>query len=227
MIHCMRCRPAWTAPAVGVLLSLVLTAVGCRMPEPSGPKIGLDVGLKRGGSWTTFNVRPSRVVGPTVSLEMRKGQIVGSLDNSTVKLTAKADEVTGVAGGRVALDVEEYDGKVEISGVWNDDRVHFEVTPESLRGTITGSMNAFNQPTDAYRRRTGRDQYAWHCQFVLDRVEQDGARSGVSICSGMPEQTRLEFPNDVEKWLGRGETVVVLLALLASAPSTISDGPMF
>ena len=62
---------------------------------------------------------------------------------------------------------------------------------------------------------------------MLDRVEQDGARSGVSICSGMPEQTRLEFPNDVEKWLGRGETVVVLLALLASAPSTISDGPMF
>jgi hypothetical protein len=197
------------------------------MPEPAGPKIGLDVGLKRGGSWTTFNVRPSRVIGPTVSLEMRRGQIVGSLDNSTVKLTAKADEVTGVAGGRVALDVEEYDGKVEISGVWNDDRVHFEVTPESLRGTITGSLNAFNQPSDAYRRRTGRDQFAWQCQFVLDRVEQDGARSGVSICSGMPEQTRLEFPNEVEKWLGRGETVVVLLALLASAPSTISDGPMF
>ncbi len=137
------------------LLSLVLTAGGCRMPEPAGPKIGLDVGLKRGGSWTTFNVRPSRVIGPTVSLEMRRGQIVGSLDNSTVKLTAKADEVTGVAGGRVALDVEEYDGKVEISGVWNDDRVHFEVTPESLRGTITGSLNAFNQPSDAYRRRDG------------------------------------------------------------------------
>ena len=112
----------------------------------------------------------------------------------------------------MALDVEERDGSVEISGVWNDDRVHFQVSAESLRGTITGVIEAsFGRPSD------------WHCQYVLDKVESDGARTGTSICSGMPQETRLEFPSAVDKWLGRGETVVVLLALLASAPPTSGD----
>src|SRR5688572_32027636 len=114
----MWCRPCWTAPAAGLLLSLLLTAGGCRMPEPAGPKIGVDVGLKRGGSWTTFNVRPARIVGSTASIEFKKGQAVGFLNNETVNLQIKPDELTGTAGGRVALDVDATDGKVEISGTW-------------------------------------------------------------------------------------------------------------
>jgi hypothetical protein len=215
----MRCRPRrFTAVSAALLAGIWLSSVaGCRTGAgaPSGPpppKIGLEVGLKRGGSWTTFNVQPSRVVGPEATLEMKRGEISGFLNGAAVRLKAKADELTGVVGGRVALDVEERDGNVEISGVWNDDRVHFEVTAESLRGTITGLVED----------RTGR-RHLWHCQYVLDKVESDGARTGTSICSGMPQQTRLEFPSAVDKWLGRGETVVVLLALLSSAPQTSGD----
>jgi hypothetical protein len=82
--------------------------------------------------------------------------------------------------------------------------VHFEITPDSLRGTITGGSLG-------------------SCQYVLDHTDGDGARIGTSICSFMPQETRLEFPSAVDRWLGRGETVAVLLALLSSAPPTISD----
>ena len=196
-----------------LFLGAMVLVAGCGSfgQRPAGPQIGVDVGLKRGGSWTTFNVRPSRFMGSTGSIEFKKGQAMGFLNNQSVRLEIKPDELTGVAGGRVALDVDAQDGKVEISGLWNDERVHFVVTPDVLRGTITGA-----QPT-----MMGGG--LGHCQYVLDKMETDGARTGVSICSGMPEQTRLEFPSTIEKWLGRGEVVVVLLALLASAPATSTD----
>ena len=188
------------------LVFLTMAAGGCAAMQgaPSGPKIGVDVGLRRGASWTTFNVRPSRVIGPTASLEMKKGQIVGFLDSRTVRLDVKPEELTGVAGGRVALDIDQRPGSLEINGLWNDQRVHFEITPDSLKGTITGGSLG-------------------HCQYVLDHTDGEGARSGTSICSFMPQETRLEFPSAVERWLGRGETVAVLLALLSSAPPTTSD----
>jgi hypothetical protein len=194
--------------ALGVAL---VTTAGCATNRETGPpaaKVGVDVGLRRGGAWTTMNVRPSRVVGATASLELRKGQVVGFIDGAAVKLEAKADELTGVAGGRVALDVASEQGRVEISGVWNDERVHFEITPEALRGAITGNTASMVGPSRPI-----------HCQYVLDRVEKDGARAGVTLCDGlMPLDTRLEFPDSVDSWLGRGETVVVLLALLSSSP---------
>jgi hypothetical protein len=149
-------------------------------------------------------------MGSTASLEIRKGEIVGFLNGRAVRLTAKPDELSGVAGGRVQLDIEEHEGKLEIGGTWNDQRVHFEISPDNLNGQITGDMSG---------RR-------WHCQYVLDKTAEDGARLGTSICSGLPEQTRLEFPKGVERWLTRGEAVAVLLALLASAPPTSTDfGP--
>ena len=206
-------RTALRARSAAVL-SIVLVSgllVGCGASQPPGPQIGVDVGLKRGGSWTTFNVRPSRIIGSTASIEFKKGHAFGFLNNESVKLEIKPDELTGVVGGRVALDVDSADGRVEISGMWNDDRVHFVVTPDALRGTITGA------------KPTLMGGGLGHCQYVLDKMESDGARTGTSICSGMPEPTRLEFPSTVEKWLGRGEVVVVLLALLSSAPATSTD----
>jgi hypothetical protein len=204
----MKTRTTVVSPTVALAASLALLALGgCALPSAgpsSQPKIGVDVGLRRGASWTTFNVRPSRVVGPTASLELKKGHIYGFLDDRTVRLEVKPEELTGVAGGRVALDIDQQPGSMAISGMWNDARVHFEITPDSLKGTITGGSLG-------------------HCQYVLDHTDGDGARSGVSICSWMPEETRLEFPSAVERWLGRGEIVAVLLALLSSAPPTLSD----
>jgi hypothetical protein len=186
-------------------LATALAVGGCAVNQgPAPPRVGVDVGLRRGSSWTTFNVRPSRIVGPTASLELKRGQMFGFLDNRTVRLEVKPEELTGVAGGRVALDIDQQPGSLAISGLWNDQRVHFEITPDSLKGTITGGSLG-------------------HCQYVLDHTDSEGVRTGTSICSFMPEETRLEFPSTVEKWLNRGEIVAVLLALLSSAPPTSAD----
>jgi hypothetical protein len=218
-------------PVVLVAVALGPLLAGCRQPG-SGPSFqrqagDVDIALRRGVSWTTFLLRRGRISGSTASLEIRRGKIVGFLDGGAVRLNAKADEVSGSVGGgmesrsgigddrraemdprntggRVQIDIEEYDGKLDIGGTWNDDRVHIEITPEVLKGTIKG-------------RALGQ------CQYVLDHIDQDGVRTGTSICRGLPEQTRLEFPKVVENWLTRGEAVAVLLALLSSAPPTSTD----
>ena len=224
---------AWRKSGLRVLVVVVAlcsAGTGCRLPSsPPAPRQSgdVDLGLRRGVAWTTFLLRRGKVIGSTASLEIRKGKIVGFLDGGAVRLDAKADEVTGSVGGgmesrtgigedrraeidprntggRVQIDIEEYDGKLDIGGTWNDDRVHIEITPETLKGTIRG-------------RALGQ------CQYVLDKIDTDGVRSGTSICAGLPEQTRLEFPKAVENWLTRGEAVVVLLSLLSSAPRTSTD----
>lgn len=195
---------------------------GCRLPSSGQPVRSageIDLGLRRGVSWTAFLLKRGRVSGSTASLEIKRGQIVGFLDGAPVRLETKPDELSGSVGGsadpsraaerknmggRVQVDIEEVDGKLEIGGTWNDERVHFEITPETLKGTITG-------------RALGS------CQYVLDKIDPEGIRSGTSICRGLPEATRLEFPKAVENWLTRGEAVAVLLALLSSAPPTSTD----
>jgi hypothetical protein len=218
-----------------VALALASPSIGCRQPgvgtAPAVRQAGdVDIGLRRGVSWTTFLLRRGKISGSTASLEIRRGQIVGFLDGGAVRLSAKPDEVSGSVGGglenqgrgigddrraeidprntggRVQVDIEEYDGKLDIGGTWNDDRVHFEITPEVLKGTIRG-------------RALGQ------CQYVLDHIDANGVRSGTSICQGLPEQTTLEFPKVVENWLTRGEAVAVLMALLSSAPRTSTDVP--
>ncbi len=201
-------RPAVAAFPAGKLAALLLIAAltACgpigRSPPRSGSEI--DVAMKRGASWTTFLLKPGRLQGSTGSLQIKKGEIYGFLDGRAVKIQVKSDELSGVAGGRVQIDIEEYDGKLEIAGTWNDDRVRIEVSPDSLNGTITG-------------------QTMGQCQFVLDKTSPEGVRSGTSICSGLPEPTLLEFPRAIENWLTRGEAVTVLLALLSSSPASSTD----
>ena len=88
-------RPLRPVPFL-LLAGIVLAGCGSFGQRPSGPQIGVDVGLKRGGSWTTFNVRPSRFQGSTASIEFKKGQAFGFLNNESVRLEIKPDELTGV-----------------------------------------------------------------------------------------------------------------------------------
>lgn len=186
---------------------LLTTGCASAMRSPPRNPDEVEMGLKRGASWTTFTLKRGRVVGSTVSLEIRRGKIRGFLNNTSVQLDATPTELSGYAGGRVQLDIEDLGGKLEIGGTWNGERVRVEITPETLRGQVTG-------------RPLG------HCQFVLDRIDQAGVRTGSSICSGMPEETLLDFPRDVEKWLTRGEAVAVLLSLLSSAPPSMGDAAL-
>jgi hypothetical protein len=218
-------------PKLAASLLAVVLAGGCAGPQtPRGPRAAdeVDIGLRRGAAWTTFTLKRNRIIGATVGLEIKRGDVVGFIDGGAVRLKVTSEEVSGsfsrtdgvnplvrptvdmagptrgADGGRVQIDIDEHDGMLEISGTWGSDRVRLEVSPENLNGTISG-------------RTLGQ------CQYVLDKTDQDGVRSGTSICSGLPEPTRLIFPKDIERWLTRGEAVAVLLALLSSPPPTSGD----
>src|SRR5256885_1005547 len=67
------------------------------------------------------------------------------------------------------------------------------------------------------------------CEYFLTELASDGALIGGSICSGMPQPTRLEVPRVAQAWLTRPELVTVLVAVLSSPPVVVSEenGPRF
>jgi len=236
-----------TLPIAAALVFFTLNLEGCaQRPEMSdGSAVGgygprpadVEVALRRGAAWTVFSVHPSHLVGPAGTLRFERGNMVGYLNQQPVHLSIAEGQLTGSVGGRVTVDYEELGGVVEISGVWNDGRVFFEITPETLRGTINagsvregprsaraaaaaGPFTPLQNPLLSVGPSAG--EYG-RCQFVLDRLDQAGARVGTSICQGMPQPTRLEFPPQVETYLTRAEIVAVLLAVLSTAPQTDED----
>lgn len=213
----MHPRAAVLAVALGLTLGLggSCAGFGGGSERPSGDTI--DIGLKRGAAWTTLSLKRNKLIGSTATLELKRKEIFGFLNGYPVRLTVKNDELSGFAGrgsnqprnvdstGRVQIDIEEVEGKLFIEGTWADDRVRFEITADNFNGTIVSPLMG-------------------QCQFVLDKTNvENGERSGTSICSGMPEETRLIFPRAIENWLTRGEAVAVLLALLASSPVSSTD----
>src|SRR5688572_28397230 len=191
---------------LALVAASLVTAGGCAQSHSpvTRPATTPEIAVRRGAGWTAFTLKGTRIVGPSGSLEFNRGKLLGSIDERTIRMEIAAGMMTGIAGGRVALDFHETNGIVEVSGVWNDDRVHFQITPESLRGTITGAILG-------------------QCQYVLDRTLADGARAGISICSGMPQETRLEVPPVIDKWLTFGERLAAILVVLSSPPISSSD----
>jgi hypothetical protein len=202
------------------LLLVTAALAGCKQAEPL-PELsgGAELALRRGAAWSTLKVRPPYAIGPRVNLHFKKGQVSGNIDSGTmmdsriggVNLTIDAEGIQGSGPyGAVAVDVEEGPDLLSFDGTWNGSRVNFKITNDSVRGSIP-------------IRRFGRvDSVAGvsFCQYTLDHVTPDGAREGTSICGGLPEQTRLEVPRQVDAWLTRKELVVVLLALLSTPPQT-------
>jgi hypothetical protein len=215
----------WRSWAIPLVLSATL--LGCRGPNEGGlPELegGAEMALRRGAAWSTIKVRPPYAIGPRVNLHFhKKGQVSGNIDAGTVmdnrisgvNLTIDEEGIQGTAPfGAVAVDVEDGPDTLNFEGTWNGSRVTFTITATSLKGTIP-------------IRRFGRSDSVGNvtsCQYVLDRLAADGAREGTSICSGLPEETRLEIPRQVDAWLTRKELVVVLLALLSTPPQTSLEG---
>jgi hypothetical protein len=198
--------------AVKIMVPVAIVALaGCAQTRPL-PELenGVEIALRRGEAWTTFTVRPPHIIGPQGTLELRQGKLSGALAGAAVNLQISQDAISGQfssgrrsASGSTEVDIEGDGERVEASGLWNGQRVRVEVTPESLRGTISTRLG--------------------QCQYVLDKVEASGARTGISICFGLPEETRLELPSSLQKWLGRSEMVAVLLVLLAAPEITTME----
>jgi hypothetical protein len=192
-----------------LIAAAVLALAGCAQTKPL-PELegGVEVGLRRGAAWSTLTVKPPYVIGPRVTLHLKKGALTGTIDGLAVNLKVEPDGVSGTGPlGPVSIDITDTGDKTEIEGSWNGQRAHVEITPDALKGSLA-----------IYRGRSLAS--AFYCQYVLDRVESGGARLGTSICGGLPEETRLEVPALAFARLSRAELAVVLLALLSSPPFT-------
>jgi hypothetical protein len=183
-------------------LLVVLAALGCGQLKPMEEvEGGIELGLRRGSAWQTIKVRPPYVIGPTASLRLVKGIFTGmSAGGDLVHINVDRQQALGRGPGRVDMDFESEADTFLIDGVWNGDRVHFRITTDSLRGSLRTTVG--------------------YCQYQLDEVLRDGARHGFSICSGLPEETRLEIPMSIQAWLTPSELAVVLLELLTAPPTT-------
>jgi hypothetical protein len=179
---------------------------GCKyLRPPEEMHGGIELALRRGSSWSTMTVRPPFIIGQHASLRLKRGLFTGmSAGGALVHIQVDGQGALGQGPGRVDVDfVEAGPDEFVIEGVWNSDRVHFRITSDRFEGAIQG---------------------AWgHCQYTLDRTLLDGARAGSSICSGMPEETRLEIPRTVLAYLTRSELAVVMLELFSGPPTTMTE----
>jgi hypothetical protein len=64
------------------------------------------------------------------------------------------------------------------------------------------------------------------CGYDLDKLEPNGALSGISTCEGMPQQTRLEVHAGAAKLLDPTELAVLLVAALSAPPVSPNEHPI-
>jgi hypothetical protein len=200
---------------VGYLPALALVLSACANPHLGLQELrgGIELGVRRGAGWTTLTVKPPLVIGARTNLSLKNSVFSGSIEGRPVKLYVEKDGIHGQGPyGNVNVDIYDGPDSMTIEGTWNDNRVHFKVTAESFRGVIA-----------VWNDNAGLIRTSETCQYVLDKVDVDGSRMGISTCLGMPEETRIEVPGPVQDWLTRQELTVVLLALLSSPPTTIQE----
>jgi hypothetical protein len=204
------------------LLLLLVAASACRAAQTGGLKEvegGIEIGLRRGAGWNTYTVRPPHIVGPMGTLQLKKGRLTGSIGGRQTSIQITDDGLSGQAGGKsVEVDIFGGPDDIEVDGLWAGSRVHFTITPTSLRGTIGGDLQGSEESPGRIVNREASDLL--RCQYTLDHTESDGSRTGWSICTSLAEETRIEFPRPIQAWLTRNEAVAVLLALLSSPPRT-------
>jgi hypothetical protein len=214
---------AFSAGVTMLALAVAGCAQGHPVPELEG---GIELGLRRGGEWSTLTVRPPWVIGPRVSLKLANKAFTGNIDGRAVSFVVEKDGIRGTGPtGSVSIDIiDAGPDQVTIEGFWNGSRAHFNIGPQDLKGSLAvyrpatfGRESSMDRPVDP------RSSRLFHCQYVLDRVEKDGSRAGTSTCDGMPEDTVLEIPRAVQGWLTRSEMAVIVLSLLSSPPLSSSD----
>jgi len=189
-------------------LAFLATACGNSSYGLQELKGGVEIAVRRGSGWTTLSVKPPHIIGPRTNLRLNEGVFSGSIDNQGVRVVMDGDGAHGFGPfGPIAISIDDGSDALVVEGQWSGSRVHLRITNDSFRGTIPiWNANTVGATVN--------------CQYVLDTVEPDGAWSGISTCTGLPEATRIEVPERVQSWFSRNELTVVLLALLSSPPTT-------
>jgi hypothetical protein len=214
-------------PLLLVLASLpgAWTALGGCVPvttraEKEAPAIALARGARSSG----LAIHPPYLSGPLFTLILQhhflSGWIAGeSAPAGAIGVHIEDESASGYGPhGPVAMDFQWTEEAATVEGQWNGSRVHLVITGEALRGTVADNSDLLVTP-----RRDGSHRQS-SCEYVLDTRGADGAFTGTSICSGMPQPTRLEIPPAAATWLSRPELLTVLTAFLSAPPLPVSEG---
>jgi len=233
---------------VGVLMAVALGACTAETGGNGGPGETPQIGLQRGGRWSVLTVKPPHLTGPQFNLLLKGGVLSGSISNGTapggnIHVSIAEDGAEGHGPlGPVAMDFISTPDSTTAQGMWNGHRVHIVFTKESVKGTIADNSDVMTRgdPDAAIRARTrqrmGNIANSFDpsprnssCEYFLNELASDGALTGGSIRSGMPQPTRLEVPSMAQTWLTRPELVTVLVAVLSSPPvgNAEENGPRF
>jgi hypothetical protein len=240
-----------TAMAILVLTGLGSWLLeGCSSATGQRPGSGAPViGLARGARWSLLEVRPPYLSGPLFTLVLKDHFLVGWIAGESAPAGALRVEIDDQSAsgygpfGHVEMDFRSTDDGASAEGLWNGRRVQVTLTSAGLRGTVADNSDAplLSSPIlTAERRRSlglppardpGLDGLAQlgpafrnsSCEYALDARAPDGALVGTSICSGMPQPTRLEIPPAAAAWLSGPELLTVLTAVLSAPPVPPSE----
>jgi hypothetical protein len=235
-------------PTVGALLALVMVACTAEMGGNGGPSDTPQIGLQRGGRWSVISVKPPHLTGPQFNLLLKGGVLSGSISsgaapggNLHVSIAEDGAEGHGPLGP-VAMDYISTADSTTAQGMWNGHRIHMVFTKESVKGTVADNSDVMTRgdADSAIRARTRQrigniannfdpSPRNSSCEYFLNELASDGALTGGSICSGMPQPTRLEVPTMAQTWLTRPELVTLLVAVLSAPPvgNAEENGPRF
>jgi hypothetical protein len=211
-----------------------------------------QISLYRGGRWSVLSLKPPHLTGPQFNMLLKDGVLSGTISGGTapggaLHIAIAEDGADGHGPlGPVSMDfITDHDSTVA-EGMWNGHRVHLVFRRDSIKGTVADNSDVMTR-TDreatrgmpglrnrAGQRMAGADAIDplprnSSCEYFLTETSPDGALTGGSICSGMPQPTKLEVPKMAQAYLTRPELVTVLVAVLSSPPPSVAEetGPRF
>jgi hypothetical protein len=200
-----------------------------------------------------LSLKPPHLTGPQFNMMLKDGVLSGTISGGgapggALHISIADDGADGHGPlGPVAMDFITTQDSTIAEGMWNGHRVHIVFTRDSIKGTVADNSDVMTRTDpDATRGMAGLRNRATgqriaganaidplprnsSCEYFLTETSPDGALTGGSICSGMPQPTRLEVPKMAQAYLTRPELVTVLVAVLSSPPQTTAEenGPRF
>lgn len=240
---------------VGVSVAAILAGIGSACSGTGSSVRGEDtpqISLYRGGRWSVLSLKPPHLTGPQFNMMLKDGVLTGTISGGTapggaLHISIAEDGADGHGPlGPVSMDfITDHDSTVA-EGMWNGHRVHLVFRRDSIKGTVADNSDVMTR-TDreatrgmpGLRNRSGQRMSGADsidplprnssCEYFLTETSPDGALTGGSICSGMPQPTKLEVPKMAQAYLTRPELVTVLVAVLSSPPPSVSEenGPRF
>ncbi len=224
-------------PHLGLVCVSVLAlgpAPGCSSMAGTRSQEGLPrIGLQRGARTSSLTVQPPYLWGPHFGLMLKNRALTGWVSGELARpgtMRVQIDE-EGAAGfgplGPVSLDFETVDGSSRVEGLWNGSWARLQVERDALHASFAVNTAAHSQAGRADLDVMAPPAEDASCQYVLDEACAESCLAGISICTGIPQQTRLAISPGAFTRLSTPELLTVLVAVLAAPPLAQAEAHPF